>query len=364
MNLKKYSGKTVLVTGVTGFKGSWIALWLAKLGAKVIGIADGIKTIPSMFETSSVKSLVEYHEIDVRDSESVRDFVKEKSPDFIFHLAAQAIVSESKINPIYTIETNTLGTTNILAALRNQKECTLILITSDKCYENREWVWGYREIDQLGGKDIYSASKAAAEIIASAFVRTYFSSPLNTIRVATARAGNVIGGGDWSKDRIVVDCITKWVEQEEVEIRSPNATRPWQHVLEPISGYLMLGLQLNERPEIHGQAFNFGPRASNPQSVVELISSLSERWLKTNLCSKYKISIDDSYNEAGLLQLNCEKAKALLNWETILSFEETVELTSDWYDNHYSSRSSSADYSISQIEFYEKLREIRGFEKH
>ena len=356
MDLGKYANKKVLITGVTGFKGSWLAIWLHKLGAKVTGIADGIKTEPSLFKLAGVAKRIEYIEVDVRDSEKVRELIEDTQPDFVFHLAAQAIVSESKRDPIYTLETNTLGTANILNSLRKlEHECAAVFITSDKCYENKEWLWGYRESDLLGGKDIYSASKAAAELVISAFVRTYYTQEdKNNIRIATARAGNVIGGGDWSQNRIVVDCVTKWSKNEEVVIRSPDSTRPWQHVLEPLGGYLLLALKLAEDVKLHGESFNFGPRLEKSKSVLDLIDKLNSFWNIEDGSPGYKIINNSTYNESGLLQLNCEKALQQLNWAALLDFETTCQMTAIWYSNFYYTDKNIEEMTLQQIEYYER----------
>ena len=355
MDYSIYKDKKVLVTGVTGFKGSWLSVWLGKLGAEVVGVADGVHTAPALFDALKLKTKIKYIQEDVRDSSAISNIIKTIQPDFVFHLAAQAIVSESKRDPLYTIETNTVGTANVLNGLRQmKKKCTAVMITSDKCYENKEWIWGYREIDELGGKDIYSASKAAAELVISAFVRTYFSTGEDHIRIATARAGNVIGGGDWSKDRVVVDCMTKWARSERVSIRSPNATRPWQHVLEPLSGYLLLGKLLSEKPELHGQSYNFGPSTAVPVKVVELIKKLSEIWSDDGSYACYKISENSAYNEAELLQLNCDKARKELEWQAILNHDECFEMVASWYKEFYVDADTAEMKTLEQIEAYEK----------
>jgi CDP-glucose 4,6-dehydratase len=357
MNLSDYKGKKVLVTGVTGFKGSWLAMWLVKLGATVVGVANGIPTSPSLFKTIKIENKIDYTELDIRDFQSINNLVKKVQPDYVFHLAAQAIVSESKKNPIYTIETNTVGTANVLNSLRSlDNNCIAVMITSDKCYENKEWIWGYRETDALGGKDIYSASKASAEIIISAFVRTYFTlGDKKNIRIATARAGNVIGGGDWSADRIVVDCVTKWSKNEKVNIRSPMSTRPWQHVLEPLGGYLTLGIKLKNDYDLHGESFNFGPKLEKPIEVIELIKKLSSLWKVDDRYAEFGISQNCEFNEAGLLQLNCEKSRHYLKWEANMKFSETIEMVGDWYKNFYFYDENSEDLTLKQISTYERI---------
>ena len=354
----KYLGKKVLITGHTGFKGTWMTTWLLRLGAKVCGISDQIPTNPSMFVELGLEEKIEHHFCDVREYESVYQIISKFNPDFVFHLAAQPIVSLSYSDPLNTISTNVMGTAVILEALKQwNQECDAIIITSDKCYENVEWVWGYKETDQLGGKDIYSGSKGAAEIIFHAYYHSFFKN--SNVRIATGRAGNVIGGGDWATDRIVVDCMKNWDKGIPVEIRSPNATRPWQHVLEPISGYLTLGAQLGERNFLYGESFNFGPRSEQSRTVLELLTDLSDRWGLSHRDSAYKITDNIPFHEAGLLKLNCDKALFHLKWEANLTYNECVEMVGDWYYNFYKTKQSMFDFTEKQIERYEILAQER-----
>jgi len=244
-----YKGKKVLVTGHTGFKGTWLTTWLLSLDADVIGISKDIPTQPSMFEILGLEDKIQHHNIDIRDISALSQVITDEKPDFVFHLAAQAIVSISYDDPLDTISSNLMGTTNLLESLRiSNHQCTAIIITSDKAYDNVEQIWGYKENDPMGGKDIYSGSKGASELIFKSYYHSFFKSEESSVRLAVARAGNVIGGGDWAQDRIVVDCVEAWSKPKSVEIRSPGATRPWQHVLEPLSGYLNLGQELyNDR---------------------------------------------------------------------------------------------------------------------
>jgi len=274
-----YKNKKVLITGNTGFKGSWLTMWLMKLGAKVYGVSKDIPTKPSLFEELNLSDKVIHYENDIRDSESIKKIINEINPDFLFHMAAQPLVSVSYEDPIQTISSNVLGTANILDALKTvNKKCSAIIITSDKCYNNVEWSWGYKETDELGGKDIYSGSKGAAELIIRSYYYSFFSSNDSNIRIGTTRAGNVIGGGDWAKDRIVPDCMKAWSDDSKVEIRSPNATRPWQHVLEPLSGYLSFGQNLYNNKKLNGESFNFGPSSIHNYSVQRIIKDLSGYW--------------------------------------------------------------------------------------
>lgn len=355
-----YSGKTVVVTGNTGFKGAWLTSWLLKLGAHVVGISKDVPTDPVMFRVLDLESRIRNYELDIRDGLGLSRLIREVRPDFVFHLAAQAIVSLSYSNPGETITTNVVGTMNVLEALRGlETPCVAVLITSDKCYDNVEWEWGYRETDALGGKDVYSGSKGAAELVIRSYVASFFQQLDGEVRIGIGRAGNVIGGGDWARDRIVVDCVRAWSEGHSVEIRSPGATRPWQHVLEPLGGYLTLGYSLLSSPSLHGEAFNFGPRAEQNRSVLELISDLSTRW---NLPPEgaYRVTANIPFHEAGLLKLNCDKALFHLKWEPNLEYTETVRLVSDWYLAYYRESKDVYALTLDQIDYYEKRARERG----
>ena len=355
-----YKGKTVLITGHTGFKGSWLTAWLLKLGAKVCGISNEIPTTPSMFQELNLAENIEHNICDVRDISSLKKIIHECKPDFLFHLAAQPIVSISYANPLDTINTNVMGTANVLECLRNLENiCTAVFITSDKCYENVEWEWGYKETDALGGKDIYSGSKGAAEVIFHAFQQSFFNGKNNHIRLATGRAGNVIGGGDWAQDRIVVDCMKNWASGKNVEIRSPEATRPWQHVLEPLSGYLTLGYQLSIDKSLHGESFNFGPKSEQNRNVIELISDLSKAWSFSSVNDAYQITDNIPFHEAGLLKLNCDKALFHMKWEGNLYYKECVNLVSDWYYSFYKKEADMLSVTLSQISKYEEFAKQR-----
>ena len=359
--LKEYYNKTVLVTGHTGFKGSWLSAWLTLLGAKVIGLSIDTPTEPSNYEVSAIDNIISSHSIDIRDVSSVRQIVKEIQPDFVFHLAAQALVRPSYESPLETITTNAIGTANVLDALRYlNKQVIAVMITSDKAYDNVEWVWGYRETDRLGGKDPYSASKGMAELVIRSYVESFFNKDSN-VRVGITRAGNVIGGGDWAKDRIVPDCMNAWSENEIVDIRSPDATRPWQHVLEPLSGYLALGAELSRNNLLHGEAYNFGPPAHQNHSVSELIDEMTKYWeqVRWNDTSQ----LQQHVHEAGLLKLNCDKALYDLNWQPTLQFEDTVRMTVEWYKHYYQNNDHSMrDFTIAQIDEYMQLAIQRGLQ--
>lgn len=354
----------MLITGHTGFKGSWLSAWLNYLGADVVGVSADIPSQPSNFEASSIDTIVDDHRIDIRDAAALREIVRQTQPDFVFHLAAQALVRPSYENPLDTLSTNAMGSANILDALRVlDKPVVAVMITSDKAYDNVEWVWGYRESDRLGGKDPYSASKGMAELAIRTYVESYFNSPESNVRVGITRAGNVIGGGDWATDRIVPDCMKAWSRGEVVDIRSPHATRPWQHVLEPLSGYLALGEQLAKSPELHGEAYNFGPSANQNYPVSELIDEMANYWDHVRW-----EDVSDAYqhvHEAGLLKLNCDKALFNIEWLPALQFEETVRMTVEWYKEFYqridnSDGSSMYEFTIAQIKEYSKLAKLRG----
>ena len=350
-----YAGKKVLVTGNTGFKGSWLTTWLLKLGAEVIGISDRIPTNPSMFEVLHLQGKIKFFQIDIRNLSRICEIVESENPDYIFHLAAQAIVSVSYENPIETISTNVLGTAAILEALRCfKKECIAVIITSDKCYDNVEWCWGYRELDSLGGKDPYGASKSAAEMVIKAYYHSFFKNNGN-IRVVSVRAGNVIGGGDWASNRIVPDCIKAWTLGQKVDIRNPLATRPWQHVLEPLSGYLRVGQMLKNRDSFSGQAYNFGPTSDQTYTVLELLKQIGSSFCSSNIQDKFEIKQNSAYHEAGLLKLNCDKALYDLAWLPTLDFKHTAQFTAEWYNNFYQNQIDMFDFTMNQIERYGQI---------
>jgi len=350
-----YSGKKVLITGHTGFKGTWLSLWLKILGADVYGLSIDILPEPSHFTSADISNQINDNRLDIRDGEGVKKLVQCIQPDFVFHLAAQALVIPSYNNPIDTMHINAIGSANLLEALRqSDKLVTAVMVTSDKAYDNVEWDWGYRETDKLGGSDPYSASKGMAELAIRSFVDSYFSLPDCPVHIGIARAGNVIGGGDWSSYRIVPDCMRAWSNGDYVDIRSPDATRPWQHVLEPLSGYLTLGASLSINRGIHGEAYNFGPPEHQNHSVRELIYEMSSYW---DSVSWNDISNSQQHlHESSLLKLNCDKALFDLQWQPTLTFRETVRMTVDWYRYYYQKTPQSMyDFTVSQIEEYSKL---------
>lgn len=361
-SLDRFTGAKVLVTGHTGFKGTWLSLWLKQFGANVSGASIDIPSEPSHFNAAKLSENIDDHRLDIRDGGALKKLVREIQPDFVFHLAAQALVRPSYENPIETIATNALGTANVLDALRTlDKPVVAVMITSDKAYDNVEWMWGYRETDRLGGKDPYSASKGMAELVIRTYVKSFFNSPDSNVRVGITRAGNVIGGGDWAVDRIVPDCMNAWSKNETVSIRSPGATRPWQHVLEPLSGYLALGAALADNADKHGEAYNFGPPAHQNHPVSELIDEMAKYWdhVRWNDISQSQQHL----HEAGLLKLNCDKALFDLNWMPTLRFEETVRMTVQWYKDFYEHDAGSMyDFTMDQITEYTQLAQERGIE--
>ena len=348
-----YKNKKVVVTGHTGFKGSWLVAWLNHMGASVTGIALDPPSSPSHFEVANLADTIQDHRIDIRNLVAVEKEILKAKPDFLFHLAAQPIVGVSYDDPIETWNTNLMGTINILEALRKFKhDCSAVIITSDKCYDNVEWEWGYRENDALGGPDPYSASKGAAEIAIRSYIKSYFSGEEAFVRIASARAGNVIGGGDWAVNRIVPDCVLSWSKNEQVELRNPYSTRPWQHVLEPLGGYLQLGASLSQNKNLHGEAFNFGPQAQQNHSVLELVEQMSKSWSEVRWAECPPQT--SQFYESGLLKLNCDKALHFLNWHAVLGFEETVELTANWYRSFYENPDLIYEVTHKQIDDYSK----------
>ena len=326
-----YKGKRVLVTGHTGFKGTWLTFWLEKLGAEVYGISLSPDTTPSHFEL--LKTTVDSEYIDITNYESLEKKVKAIKPDIVFHLAAQSLVRKSYIKPIETFTTNIIGTANLFEVCRKISSVQAIInITSDKCYENKEWLWGYRENDPIGGFDPYSVSKACAELITTCYRNSYFSNTVNCqILLSSCRAGNVIGGGDWSEDRLIPDVVRSTIKKSVTTIRSPSATRPWQHVLEPLSGYLLLGQKLLEGQSTFADSWNFGPDDSGNLTVLQTLKLMQKYWPEIN----YEIDDTDQPHEAGFLKLDCSKANTLLKWNGVWKSNSAFEYTMSWYLSYY-----------------------------
>ena len=351
-----YTGRRVLVTGHTGFKGAWLALWLQHLGAEIAGYSDGIPTDPSVFHLLGMKDRLSHHLGDIRDRQRLAEVLDAFRPQSIFHLAAQPLVLRSLDDPVSTFEVNTMGMVNVLECIRERPWIeSAVLVTSDKAYRNEEWDRGYRETDRLGGHDPYSSSKSCAELVAHSYHHSFLlDSPTTT---ATTRAGNVIGGGDWAGDRIVPDCIRAWSTGESVEVRSPRSTRPWQHVLEPLSGYLWLGARMLSDPSLNGEAFNFGPGDQQDKTVADLLESMAGRWPDAN----WDIAAaDQAGREAVLLKLSCDKALHRLDWRAVLQFPETVSLTIDWYRTWHERDEDLHQFTTDQIEHYTRLARSAG----
>jgi CDP-glucose 4,6-dehydratase len=353
-----YKGARVLVLGHTGFKGSWLTFWLLEQGAEVAGYSLSIPTQPSNFEVLALERRIRHFQGDIRDRARLRAVLDDFRPEFVFHLAAQSLVRAAYDDPVVTFETNALGTIYVLECLRHVPSLrAAVIVTSDKCYENVGWDYGYREDDRLGGADPYSASKACAEIAFSSYARSYYQGE-GAPRIASARAGNVIGGGDWAAHRIVPDCVRAWANAQAPIVRSPEATRPWQHVLEPLSGYLWLGAALaSRRAETVLESFNFGPSSDSDHTVAELIEAMRREWPGPPW--KRDAGGPAGKPEAQLLKLCCDKALRRLSWSPTLHFEEAATLTAAWYRDHYEGadmRSRTAE----QLARYESLGRERG----
>ena len=339
-----YRGKRVLVTGQTGFKGSWLSLWLNQLGAEVVGISLAPETQPNHWNLLGLETTVQHHELDIRQAAEVASVFKATQPEMVFHLAAQPLVRRSYRDPLETWSTNVMGTANVLEACRQTRSVRAILaVTTDKCYENQEWAWGYRETDRLGGHDPYSASKAGSELVAASYRSAFFhtdGSPL----LATARAGNVIGGGDWSEDRLIPDLVRAMAIQQSLEIRSPNATRPWQHVLESLSGYLCLGQKLIEGNKNFDGAWNFGPDSSGNRSVADVLNRLQTHWPKMH----WHQTAAPKLHEAKLLYLDSAKAHSQLGWQPVWNLDTTLEKTVDWYRSFQNGQTIISEQQLTQ----------------
>lgn len=327
-----YAGKTVMVTGHTGFKGSWLSLWLNELGAKVVGYGlDPVTALDNFVVTKLTEKIIDIRG-DIRDKEKLQKVFDSYKPEVVFHLAAQALVRESYENPVYTYETNVMGTLNVLECIRQTPSVKVgIMITTDKCYENKEQIWGYKETDALGGYDPYSSSKAAAEIAIQSWRQSFFN-PMAYAKhgkaIASVRAGNVIGGGDWAKDRIIPDCIRALRRDQPIVIRNPQAIRPWEHVLEPLNGYLMLGQKMIEAPQKYSEGWNFGPHLESIIPVWDVANLLVKSYGKGTLIDGSK---DEQVHEAKLLNLDISKAVFKLGWKPVWSIVEAISYTVKWY---------------------------------
>jgi CDP-glucose 4,6-dehydratase len=347
-----WSGRKVFLTGHTGFKGGWMALWLAQKGALVRGYALDPATEPNLLTVARVGSVIEDMRGDIRDAAKLDAAMTEFAPEVVFHMAAQPLVRYSYEDPIGTYETNVIGTARVLDAVRRTKSVRAVVsVTTDKCYENREWQWGYRETDALGGYDPYSSSKACAEIVSAAFRQSYLAS--SGVGVATARAGNVIGGGDWSDDRLIPDLVKGFLAGEAVKIRRPLAIRPWQHVLEPVMGYIQLAEKLlgNDASK-YATAFNFGPSESDAQTVEWIVERMAKAW---GGAAKWEVDADPGVHEAGYLKLDASRARAELGWKPKLDLETTLAWLVEWYKAWQGGAEMHA-FTMEQIAAYERLR--------
>lgn len=347
-----YQGRKVLITGHTGFKGSWLAIWLKELGAEVYGYSLDAQSEMDNFVICKLESHINHYVGDVRDGKKLKDYFQQVKPDFAFHLAAQPLVLLSYQDPVGTFDTNLMGTVNFWEAVRATPSVkAAVNVTTDKCYDNKEWVWGYRENDPMGGKDPYSASKGCSELITSSYLESFFKAD-GTANIASARAGNVIGGGDWALDRIIPDYFRAFKGGEKLEIRNPYATRPWQHVLEPLSGYLNLAAQLYLNGKAFSGGWNFGPEDMTNYSVKELIDEI----LLLDNRGGYTIPEGISkLHEAVLLKLDISKAANFLKWKPALSFRETVEFTLNGYLDDLSSNNDILSSRLKQIGDYSKI---------
>lgn len=347
-----WQGKKVLVTGHTGFKGSWLIIWLNHLGAFVKGYSLEPNTSPSLFESAKIQNLCTHQIGDIREFQETKKAILEFSPEIVFHLAAQPLVRYSYSYPLETFETNIMGTANVLEAIRGVKSVrAVVAVTTDKCYQNNEWHWGYREDDKLGGHDPYSASKAGAELIIGSMRSSYFQSSTSKTMIASARAGNVIGGGDWAADRLIPDVIRSFEAKVPVQIRSPLSIRPWQHVLESLNGYMILAEKLSLKGKPFAEAWNFGPHDSDAKNVKYITESLSKKW---GTDAEVIISTEEHPHEATYLKLDNSKARTLLCWQPRWNLDQALERTAGWYKKFYRREASSLELCLADIKEYMK----------
>jgi CDP-glucose 4,6-dehydratase len=340
-----WSGRRVFITGHTGFKGAWLSLWLQSLGAEVTGFACDVPTDPSLFELARVGEGMRCIDGDVRDHEALARALSASQPDVVIHMAAQSLVRRSFTDPQGTFETNVMGTVNLLDAMRGHDSLRVVVnVTSDKCYENREWEWSYREDDPLGGYDPYSGSKACAEIVGSVFRRSFFADA-DAVRLASARAGNVIGGGDWGEDRLVPDIARAASSRGELRVRNPNAIRPWQHVLNPLGGYLLLAQSLWDSP-VHAAAWNFGPPDQDACPVGDVVERLAARWPGG---LRWAVDAGPHPHEAGYLKLDSSRARERLGWRPTVGLDGAIESIVDWHRALHE-RADMREVTLTQIE--------------
>lgn len=357
INASFWKGRKVFVTGHTGFKGSWLSLWLHHLGAQVTGYALDPPTQPSLYRLAKVDELMESNIADIRDQAKLGAAMARAKPEIVFHMAAQPLVRDSYKVPVDTYGINVMGTVNILEAVRASSSVRAVVnVTTDKCYENREWIWGYRENEPLGGYDPYSSSKACSELVTAAYRNSYFHSSRyenHGVGMATARAGNVIGGGDWATDRLIPDCIRAVLSGDRIVIRNPHAIRPWQHVLEPLSGYLMLAQKLLEDGPGYAEAWNFGPNDADARPVEWLVKEFCAKWGNG---ASYEVEKGEHPHEASYLKLDCSKAKARLGWQPRWDLEKTMGSIVEW-TKAYRDKNDLRTSCLSQINAYSRNRQ-------
>ncbi|WP_299153945.1 CDP-glucose 4,6-dehydratase [uncultured Christiangramia sp.] len=345
-----WKGKRVFLTGHTGFKGSWLSLWLHSMGAEVMGYALAPNTTPSLFEIAKIENLMKSEIGDIRDLAKITNSVNRFKPDILIHMAAQPLVRLSYAEPVETYSTNVMGTVNVLeAAKKVQALKAIVSVTTDKCYENKEWEWGYRENEPMGGHDPYSSSKGCAELVTAAYRKSFFNSE-DSASLASARAGNVIGGGDWAEDRLIPDILQSFNNSEPVIIRNPLATRPWQHVLEPLSGYLILAEDLFNKGNEVSEGWNFGPNDEDCQPVASILDRMVSKWGEG---ASWELDHNSNPHEAGFLKLDCSKAKSKLDWNPVWNLDTTLDLIVDWYKAWNSGEDMQAK-CLNEIKLYNK----------
>ena len=352
MNSSFWKSKKVLITGHTGFKGSWLSLWLNEMGADVLGVSLAPTTKPNLFELAELGKRFRSVICDIRDQQKLRAVYDEFKPEIVLHLAAQALVRPSYKDPVGTYSTNVMGTVHVLESARLTPSVrTIVNVTTDKCYENREWAWGYRENEAMGGFDPYSSSKGCSELVTSAYRRSFFSGTGTAhVGLASARAGNVIGGGDWSEDRLIPDCMRALLKGEAIPIRNPDSIRPWQHVLEPLSGYLCLAQRCYEKPDAFSEAFNFGPEDSEVKPVGWIADRITRIWGKG--ASWKNVKEANAPHEAHYLKLDISLAKSKLGWRPRLSIEQNLDWTTNWY-RRFGQGESALKITLEQIKEFE-----------
>lgn len=352
-DLKFYSGQKVLITGNTGFKGTWLTAMLLHLGAEVVGIASFKGKTNPTFKASGLSSRIKQYEVDIRDAEKIEAVIETERPRFVFHLAAQALTLKALEEPVPTFQINVQGTANLLEAVRKTTiTCSIVVVTSDKCYENKEWYWSYRESDRVFASDPYGASKSMAENVVHAYHRAFFDKT-EGVKVCTVRSGNVFGGGDWSENRLVPDCIRAWSENREIEVRSPEATRPWSYVLDVLYGYLQVCKELTERDELNGESFNFGPNSHGVLSVLGFVERIWQHYRTQEIAAPVKIHSDSlNKKEHQFLQLSSEKVRTVIGWRPNLDFDDSVQETVEWYKQYLDNKTMAAELLNKQASEY------------